>query len=393
MKKVAIVGSTGSIGTQALSIIEENPDRFAVVALTARSNIALLARQVKKFGPDIVAVSEEAAAEELTRSIESGLVVRKGISGVCSAVADSGADIVLSCAVGSVGILPTLAAIDGGMDVALANKETLVAAGEVVTARARERGARLIPVDSEHSALFQALRGHDYDGGMFIKRLILTASGGPFWQRDADSLARVTPDEAVKHPRWHMGVKISIDSATMMNKALEIIEARWLFEVPGEKIDVLIHPQSIVHSLVEYIDGSVIAQLGTTDMRIPIAYALSYPDRIENAVPPLDLAEMCRTSGGGGGLTFSAPDFDRFPALPLAYTALDRGGSMPAVMSAANETAVSLFLQQKIDFLDIVNLVSDVMERHRVIEHPTLEEILEADIWAKREAEERGTRK
>ena len=236
-------------------------------------------------------------------------------------------------------------------------------------------------MDSEHNALFQSLKGHEETG---IKRLILTASGGPFWRKEIEELKNVTPEEAVKHPRWNMGAKISVDSATMMNKVLEIVEARWLFDVDGERIDVLIHPQSIVHSMVEYIDGSVIAQMGTTDMRIPIAYALSYPERMENRVPQLNLADLCEN---GEGLTFFAPEHDKFPALRLAYGSLRAGGTMPAVMSAANEAAVSLFLEGKIGFLEIVETVSEVMKRHEVIEAPRLDEILKADLWARREAE------
>jgi 1-deoxy-D-xylulose-5-phosphate reductoisomerase len=260
----------------------------------------------------------------------------------------------------------------------------LVAAGEIVMARAKEKGVSIIPVDSEHSAIFQAIKGHDYDRGVYVNRLILTASGGPFWGRDPKTLSHVTPEEAARHPRWKMGKKISVDSATMINKALEIIEARWLFDIPEDRIDVLIHPQSIVHSMVEYIDGSIIAQLGTTDMRIPIAYALSFPERIKNPVPPLDLARLCE---GGVGLTFFDPDSERFPALSLAYDALKAGGTMPAVMSAANESAVEMFLRGEIGFLDIVNVVSDVMLRYKSVPNPDLEEILKADLWAREETE------
>ncbi len=381
MKKVAILGSTGSIGGQALEIIEENRDRFRVVALTANRNVSLLKEQIERFGPKVVAMGDEGSADKLRGVVPKGTSVLSGAEGIASASAETGADILVTSVVGSAGLVPTLRAIEKGIDIALANKETLVAAGKIVTEKAGERGVMLLPVDSEHNALFQSLKGHQETG---LKRLVLTASGGPFWKRGVEELKDVTPKEAVKHPRWNMGAKISIDSATMMNKALEIIEARWLFDVDGERIDVLIHPQSIVHSMVEYIDGSVIAQMGTTDMRIPIAYALSYPERIENLVPELDLGDLCKN---GAGLTFFTPDHDRFPALKLAYGALRAGGTMPAVMSAANEAAVSLFLDGKIGFLEIVETVSEVMNRHNVIETPGLDEILKADLWARREAE------
>jgi 1-deoxy-D-xylulose-5-phosphate reductoisomerase len=381
MKKVAILGSTGSIGGQALDIIEDNGDRFEVVALTANRNVSLIAEQVEKFEPRVVAMGDEKAAEELRGLVPKGTSVLSGDEGIVTASAETGADILVTSVVGSAGLVPTLKAIDNGIDIALANKETLVAAGKIVTERAVEKGVMLLPVDSEHNALFQSLRGHEETG---VKRLILTASGGPFWKRGVDELKDITPEEAVKHPRWNMGAKISIDSATMMNKALEIIEARWLFDVDGGRIDVLIHPQSIVHSMVEYIDGSVIAQMGTADMRIPIAYALSYPERIETRVPQLSLSDLCKD---GIGLTFFTPDLDRFPALGLAYDALKAGGTMPAVMSAANEAAVSLFLDGKIGFLEIVETVSEVMRRHEPIEAPGLEDILNVDTWARREAE------
>ena len=384
MKKVAIVGSTGSIGRQALSIIEENPDRFEVVALSANKNVSLMKEQAEKFRPGVVAMADQDSAVELEGMVNSGISVVGGDKGVIHAASETGADILLSSAVGSAGLPPTIAAIDMGIDIALANKETLVSAGKIVTERAKERGVKLIPVDSEHSAIFQSLgglSGYNHENGGDIKRLILTASGGPFLGKGIDELAMVTPEEAKKHPRWDMGAKISIDSATMMNKALEVIEARWLFDVEGDRIDIIIHPQSIVHSLVEFIDGGVIAQLGTTDMRIPIAYAISYPERITNTVPPLNLTEI------SGGLEFIEPDFGRFPAIPLAYRALESGGSMAAVMSAANESAVGLFLSGRLRFPEIVNLVSEVMGRHRVIPDPSLEELLEIDLWARGEAE------
>jgi len=388
MKKVAILGSTGSIGGQTLEIIEDNMERFRVVALTANKNVPLISDQIKKFKPLMVAMADEQSAEELRGTLAKddvkGITILTGEEGLITAAAESGADILVTSVVGSAGLVPTIKAIENGINIALANKETLVAAGEIVTKMAKERGVKLLPVDSEHNALFQSLRGHVDTG---VKRLILTASGGPFWKKEVNELKEITPEEAVKHPRWNMGAKISIDSATMMNKALEVIEARWLFDIDGDNIDVLIHPQSIVHSMVEYIDGSVIAQMGVTDMKIPIAYALSYPARMENRMPELNLADLCKD---GVGLTFFSPDLDRFPALVLAYKSLKVGGTMPAVMSAANEVAVSLFLEKKIVFLDIVQLVTEIMDKHKVIIAPDLDKTLEADLWARREAEKMG---
>ncbi|MBN1882083.1 MAG: 1-deoxy-D-xylulose-5-phosphate reductoisomerase [Deltaproteobacteria bacterium] len=381
MKQVAILGSTGSIGTQALDVIARYPRRFSVTALTAGKNVSLMAEQVRRFEPHLAAMGDPEAAEALKKLIPRGVRVLAGEEGMLTAAAQSDADILLTSVVGSVGLGPTLAAIDAGVDIALANKETLVAAGSIVTAAAKRRGVRLLPVDSEHNAIFQALKGHRHE---HISRLILTASGGPFWQRTRDDLHDVTPEEAVRHPRWNMGAKISVDSATMMNKALEIIEARWLFDVPGEKIDVLIHPQSIVHSLVEYRDGSQIAQLGTADMRIPIAYALSYPERIETQVKRLKLSDV------EGGLAFFPPDEARFPALGLARRALAVGGTMPAVLSAANERAVELFLDRKLPFSAIESIVAAVMERHIVVDTPDLEDVFEADRWARGAAENAG---
>lgn len=375
MKKVAILGSTGSIGTQAIDIIARNPDQFVVTALAARGNISLISEQAKILRPPIVALHDEAAARQLRELLPSDVTVLSGEAGVAAAASESAADIVLAAMVGSAGLGPTMAAIDAGIDIALANKETLVCAGSLVTERARRKEVRIIPVDSEHSALFQSLAGHD---PAHVKRLIITASGGPFWKRSIEELGSVTPQEAVRHPRWNMGAKISVDSATLMNKALEVIEAHHLFSVPQEQISVLIHPESIVHSMVEYIDGSIMAQLSTTDMRIPIAYALAYPERIERPAEPLDLGKV-------GGLTFFEPDEDRFLALTLARKALSVGGTMPAVMSAANEEAVALFLQGKIPFLSIVTMVDRVMGHHEPTADPSFSDIVRADRWARHE--------
>lgn len=380
MKKVAILGSTGSIGTQAVDIIERNRDRFAVTALAAHSNVSLIGRQAQLLKPRVVALFDEKAAGQLRRQLPSDVTVLSGQAGVTAAAAESGADIVLAAMVGAAGLAPTMAAVEAGIDIALANKETLVCAGALVTERARHNDVRIIPVDSEHNALFQSLIGHD---PAHVKRLIITASGGPFWKRPVEALGSVTPEEAVRHPRWNMGKKISVDSATLMNKALEIIEASRLFDVPEEKISVLIHPESVVHSLVEYIDGSLIAQLSTTDMRIPIAYALAYPDRVEQPAQALDLAAV-------GALTFHEADEERFSALGLARRALRVGGTMPAVMSAANEEAVALFLEKKIGFLSIVRCVGDVMERHAPTSAPSLAEIIRADLWARHEIKSIG---
>jgi len=381
MKQVAILGSTGSIGTQALDVISRYPRRFNVTALAAGTNVSLMAEQVRRFRPNLAVMGDPKAARALKKEVPGGVRVMTGDEGMLAVAAESGADILLTSVVGSAGLRPTLAAIDAGVDIALANKETLVAAGDVVTAAAKEKRVNILPVDSEHNALFQALKGHRHGD---ISRLILTASGGPFWQRTRDEVRDVTPEQAVKHPRWNMGAKISVDSATMMNKALEVIEAKWLFDVPGEKIDVVIHPQSVVHSLVEYRDGSQIAQLGPTDMRIPIAYALAYPERIETQIQMLNLPDI------EGGLTFFPPDEERFPALALARIALKAGGTMPAVLSAANERAVELFLDRKLPFAAIESVVSAVMKSHTVVTDPDLEAILTADRWAREAAEKIG---
>jgi 1-deoxy-D-xylulose-5-phosphate reductoisomerase len=381
MKRVTLLGSTGSIGTQALEIIAENPERFVVSGLAARANAELIAEQATRFRSPLIALEDEAAAARAKELVPPGVTVLAGPDGVNRVAAESGADVCLAAMVGSAGLIPTLAAIDAGIDIALANKETLVCAGALVTARAREKGVRIIPVDSEHSALFQSLAGHDR---AHVRRLILTASGGPFFGRRAEELLAVTPEEAVKHPRWKMGQKISVDSATLMNKALEIIEARWLFDVPGSMISVVIHPQSIVHSMVEYVDGSIIAQLGVTDMRIPIGYALGYPERIADQTRLLDLPRIA------GGLTFFEADERRFVPLALAHRALDRGGTMSAVLSAANESAVGMFLARAISFPSIVKAVEATMDRHRVIENPTLSDLIETDRWAREETERIG---
>lgn len=379
MKRLAILGSTGSIGASTLDVVAAHPGEFSISALAAGHNVALLRDQIDRFRPSMAAVATEDRAEELGRLLGAGsqTAVRWGEDGYCEAAAVSGCDMVVSSMVGAVGLMPTLAAVEAGRDIALANKETLVMAGRIVMARAAEKGIRILPVDSEHSAIFQSLQGNRREE---IRRIILTASGGPFWRTPREELAAVTPARALRHPNWQMGKKITIDSATMMNKGLEVIEACWLFGLPVEKIAVLIHPQSIVHSLVEYRDGSVIAQLGLPDMRTPIAYALSYPVRLERPGPSLNLSQINR-------LEFEEPEGEKFPCLRMAYEAALRGGCMPAVMNGANEKAVEAFLQEKIGFLDIARVSDGVMGRFRGSGEPTLEEILAADRWARCEAE------
>ncbi len=352
MKKIILLGSTGSIGTQALDIVARHPDRFQVVGLAAGRNLELLEKQAAQFRPKRICSGEEAA---------------------CELVQDLDADLVISAIVGAAGLKPTMKAIETGKTVALANKESLVIAGELMTRKAREKKVPLIPIDSEHSAIFQALAGNRRTD---LRKILLTASGGPFFQRK--DLSDVTVDEALKHPNWSMGPKITIDSATLMNKGLEVIEAAWFFDVPPEKVEVVIHPQSIIHSMVEYIDGSVIAQMGVPDMRCAISYAMAYPERVESGVKSLDLAAI-------GTLSFYPPDLKKFPCLRLAFDAAKMGQTMPAILNAANEAAVARFLNREIGFLDIAILVEKVMQRHKPFPLKTLEDVLEADRWARQE--------
>ncbi len=378
MKKISLLGSTGSIGQSTLSVVEKYSDRFSVVALAAGNNIDLLEQQVRRFKPVVVSLSGQASAEILKKRLQ-GMKIRifSGIEGMIQVAAADEADITVSAIVGTAGLVPTMAAIRAGKNIALANKEVLVTAGELVMAECRSRKVSLLPVDSEHSAIFQCLlAGENRDVG----KLILTASGGPFRRHSKQDLASVTLAQTLKHPNWNMGRKITVDSATLMNKGLEVIEARWLFGVPPERIKVLIHPQSIVHSLVEYRDGAVVAQLGMPDMRGPIAYALSYPERLEGVSPELDLARI-------GTLTFEEPDTERFPCLAHAFDALRVGGSMPAVLSAANEVAVKYFLDEKICYGDIAGVIKTAMEAHTPSPINTVEDALKADIWARQEAE------
>ena len=368
MKSMSILGSTGSIGTQALDVARLRD--FSVRALTSNSNIDLLENQIREFKPEIAAVCDEKAARELKIKVaDTSTVILSGQDGVCEA-ANVDVDKVLNSIVGIAGLKPTLAAIDAGNDIALANKETLVAGGELVKKKAAENNVSIYPVDSEHSAIFQSLQGSP--GKKSVKRLILTASGGPFFGKTRDELKNVTVEQALKHPNWSMGAKITIDSATMMNKGLELIEAAWLFDMPADKIDILVHRQSVVHSMVEFVDNSVIAQLGVPDMRVPIQYALTYPDRYESPAAQLRLEDW-------KNLTFEEPDYNTFTCIDLCKQAITKGGIYPAAANAANEAANELFRQGKIGFLDIADMVSYALENTAFSDCDSLEKILFVD--------------
>jgi len=375
VKRVAVLGSTGSIGCQTLDIIFKNPNRLEVVALAAGNNIKKLVEQVYKFNPKIVSVAAKKDAEELKKLLNgSNINITYGELGLKEIAAFDECDVLLNAVTGTFGLLPTLKAIEAGKDIAIANKETLVAAGQLVMETARKKGVNIFPVDSEHSAIWQCIK----DDEKSVSKIILTASGGPFRQMSLADMESVTPEMALKHPNWSMGNKITIDSATLMNKGLEVIEARWLFDIDFDNIEVVVHPQSIVHSMVEFVDGSVIAHLGIPDMRIPIQYALSYPERWVNNLAKLKLTEIKQ-------LTFEEPDYDRFPCLELAYEAGKIGGTMPAVLNAANEIVVNKFLNNTIKLTDIYDIVSRIMAKHDVIKKPTLDQILDADRWAREE--------
>jgi 1-deoxy-D-xylulose-5-phosphate reductoisomerase len=378
MKKISILGSTGSIGCSALNVIEKNPERFQVVALAAGENIKLLKKQIEKFHPKLVAVGSKDNALKLSEALTAKSKVRifYGEEGL-KEIASFPSTIVISAISGSAGLVPTLAAIEAGNDIALANKETMVMAGEIVTRRANKKGVKIIPVDSEHSAIFQCLEGSRREN---LRRIILTASGGPFLNFTPNQLKRVSLDQTLHHPNWKMGKKITIDSASMMNKGLEVIEAKWLFNVDISAIDVLIHPQSIVHSMVEFIDGAYLAQMGMPDMKIPIAYALTYPERIINDLPSLNLIKI-------GNLEFYKPDIKKFPCLDIAYRAGISGGTAPVVLNAADEVAVSAFMNKKIRFVDLPKIVEKVLTLHGVMNNPSLDDILQTDLWARRETE------
>ena len=379
MKGISILGSTGSIGQNTLRVVE-HLGNIRVVAMAAGRNMSTFADQIAKFKPDLVSCDDEACAEVLERELAARGAALPRIElnekGLVAVATHPEAETVVSATVGAVGFVPTLRAIEAGKRIALANKETLVMAGEVMTAAAAKSGAELLPVDSEHNAIHQCLRGEKTDE---VRRLILTASGGPFRTKTKEEIAGATREEALNHPNWSMGEKITIDSATLMNKGLEVIEARWLFGFDADRISVIVHPQSVIHSMVELVDGSVIAQLGVTDMKHPIQYALTYPDRTENCLEPLDLAAI-------SGLTFEEPDLERFPCLGLAYRALRTGGTMPAALNAANEVAVRAFLDGRIGLAEIARLNKAVMDDHEVVPADSFEAVLAADDQARRRA-------
>ena len=377
MKHVAILGSTGSIGRSALAVVDAHSDRLKVVSLAAGDNATLLAEQVSRYCPDIVAMANGGGVDRLKDLCGTGAPrMTTGTEGLVAVATHPRADIVICASAGTAGLEAVLAAIDAGKTIALANKEVLVMAGQLVTDAARQRRVAILPVDSEHNAIHQCLHGRGPDE---IRRLILTASGGPFRDYDADALEKVDPDAALRHPTWQMGRKITVDSATLMNKGLEVIEAHWLFGVGADQIDVVIHPQSIVHSMVELIDGSVIAQLGVTDMRLPIQYACSYPERWSGSLPSLDLTRA-------GRLDFLPPPGERFPCLALAYRALRAGGTAPVALNAANEVAVEAFLERKLGFMSIPRVIEQTLDAHTREDVATLQVVRRVDEWARMHA-------
>ena len=376
MKNVVLLGSTGSIGTSTINVAEDLPDRIRLVGLAAGNNAALLLKQALQHRPAAISICDPAKAAELRTMLGSAVRVFSGEEGLIKLATLPGADLVLIAIVGTAGLQPALAAIRAGKDIAVASKEILVMAGEIVMREAREQGVRVLAVDSEHSAIFQCLDGKP---AASVRALWLTASGGPFRATPREEFPAITVERALKHPSWVMGRKITIDSATLFNKGLEMIEARWLFDIEIGRVQVVVHPQSVVHSMVEFVDGSIIAQMSTPDMCLPIQYALTYPERVPSRRVRTDPAQL-------GRLTFEPPDPERFPALKLARQAGEMGGTLPAVLNAANEVAVDAFLARRINFPQISELVARVMSRHAVVEHPDLPRILEADRWARQEA-------
>jgi 1-deoxy-D-xylulose-5-phosphate reductoisomerase len=376
MKNVVLLGSTGSIGTSTIKVVEDLPDRLRLVGLAAGRNRELLIEQTRRFAPEAISIGGGREVAGLRELFEPRTRVYAGEEGLLKLATLPSADVVVIAIVGIAGLQPALAAIRAGKDIAVASKEILVMAGEIVMREARERGVRVLPVDSEHSAIFQCLDGRDPAS---VRHLWLTASGGPFRKLPREEFAGITVERALKHPSWVMGRKITIDSATLFNKGLEMIEARWLFDIEMERVRVVVHPQSVVHSLVEFVDGSILAQLSTPDMCLPIQCALTHPDRVASDRLRTSLAEI-------GSLNFEAPDPERFPALDLARRAGDVGGTLPAVLNAANEVAVAAFCDRQIDFPGITATVRRVMDRHEVVPHPTLEQILAADAWAREAA-------
>ncbi len=377
-KGLAVLGSTGSIGVNTLDVVTSNPEQFSVVTLAAYGNVDMIEQQARSFGPRLVVLYDSEKAEVLDQRLQgTGIEVDSELEGLCRAATFADVDLVVSAVVGSIGLRPTLRAVESGIDVALANKETLVMAGDLVMRQDVEGWGKVIPVDSEHSAIFQALHGHQ---SADLRRILLTGSGGPFREWSKEDMAQASIEEALNHPNWKMGPKITIDSATMMNKGLEVIEAYQLFGASIDQIQVVVHPQSIIHSMVEFHDGSVLAQLGIPDMRVPISYALTYPDRLPNALPSLDLFEVQT-------FNFYPPDFDRFPCLRLAFDAARLGGTMPAVLNAANEIAVQAFLDGQIGFLDIPVVIEWTMNQHDPVPLTDLTTAMETDRWAREQAE------
>ncbi|ASS75615.1 1-deoxy-D-xylulose-5-phosphate reductoisomerase [Tumebacillus algifaecis] len=375
-RTIALLGSTGSIGTMTLEVVASQPGEFRVASLAAGRNIDLLLQQIEQFRPEIVSVADEEGRTAVRERFGSKVEVLVGLEGLIAVATHPEVDIVVTAVVGSIGLIPTVKALEAGKHIALANKETLVAAGHLVMDLAKQKGCAILPVDSEHSAIYQCLHR---ERSVDVDRILLTASGGSFRDKTRDEMRVATVSGALNHPNWAMGAKITIDSATLMNKGLEVIEAHWLFNMPYDRIDVLVHPESIVHSLVEFVDGSVLAQLGSPDMRIPIQYALSYPDRMPGSYKRLNLLEV-------GKLHFRKPDFERFPLLRMCFDAGRAGGSMPTVLNAANEVANEYFRMNLIGFLDIEQTVAHVMDRHQLLTNPSLEEVLEADAWARQQA-------
>ena len=377
MKHIVILGSTGSIGASTLDVVSKFPHHFSILGLTAGTNSEKLEQQIRTFHPRVVALTSEAAAQSLrSRLADHPVEILSGENGLCTVASLPDSDLVISAIVGGAGLMPTMAAIRAGCSVALANKEPMVMAGQLMQAEAHKQGKRIFPIDSEHSAVFQSLEGHRKSD---VRRIVLTASGGPFWSWSLDQMKHVTLEQALQHPNWKMGAKITVDSATLMNKGLEVIEARWLFDIPPTQIDILVHRESIIHALVEYRDGSVMAQLGLPDMRTPIAYAMNYPERIPLDPPPLDLGKI-------GNLTFYPPDFEKFPCSKLAYDALQEGGGLPASLNAANEIAVQAFLNHEIAFLDISRIIHETMNAYTPKPLLSIEDALETDRWSREKA-------
>jgi 1-deoxy-D-xylulose-5-phosphate reductoisomerase len=376
MKNVVLLGSTGSIGTSTIKVAEDLPDRIRLLGLAAGNNAELLVEQTRKHQPEAISINDPAKAQELRDAFGTACEVFSGADGLMKLATLPDADIVLIAIVGTAGLQPALAAIRAGKDIAVASKEILVMAGEIVMNEARKNGVRVVAVDSEHSAIFQCLDGKPASS---VRKLWLTASGGPFRQTPKQEFAGITVESALKHPSWVMGRKITIDSATLFNKGLEMIEARWLFDIEMARVGVLVHPQSVIHSMVEFVDGSLLAQLSTPDMCLPIQYALTYPDRVASERVQTDFPSI-------GSLTFEEPDLERFPSLDLARRAGEAGGTLPAVLNAANEVAVEAFVDGRINFPQITATVRRTMDRHHVVEHPSLSQILEADAWARRDA-------